>query len=162
MEPDPRKNRKEGLGDRLGWRCTLRLECRHASDWFMIACQRAFIGNTNHKPLVQFKETENKQDLLAREVVGAQISFYWAYGRLEVPEMWVRTNNYKFRIFRSVHFRPRPSFRFSEGLVPRLQRTNVAANRTSIYSLLPVSRATMTGSRYLARERVGISSSDQR
>jgi len=50
----------------------------------MIACQRA---NTNRKPLVQFKETENKQDLLVREVVGAQINFYWAYGRLEVPEI---------------------------------------------------------------------------
>ena len=60
-------------------------------NWFMIACQRAFIRNTNCKPLVQFNETENKQDLLAREVVGAQISFYWAYGRLEVPDkMWVR------------------------------------------------------------------------
>jgi len=56
----------------------------------MIACQRTFIRNTNCKPLVQFNETENKQDLLAREVVGAQISFYLAYGRLEVPEkMWV-------------------------------------------------------------------------
>ena len=64
---------------------------------------------------IQFKETENKQDLLAREVVGAQISFYWAYGRLEVPEiMWVQTNNYKFHTFRSVHFHLslslRPSF----------------------------------------------------
>jgi len=56
----------------------------------MIACLCAFIGNTNRNPLVQFKETENKQDLLAREVVGAQISFYWAYGWLEVPEIvWV-------------------------------------------------------------------------
>jgi len=53
----------------------------------MIACQRAFIGNTNRKPLVQLKETENKQDLLVREVVGAQISFYWAYGWLEVAEI---------------------------------------------------------------------------
>ena len=31
-EPDPRKNRKEGLGDRLGRKCTLRPECRRASD----------------------------------------------------------------------------------------------------------------------------------
>jgi len=46
-EPDPRKNRKEGLGDRLGRKCTLRPECRRASDWFMIACLCAFIGNTN-------------------------------------------------------------------------------------------------------------------
>ena len=66
------------------------LECRRASDWFthrleaeppllstvMIASQGAFIGNTNRKPLVQFKENEtNKQDLLAKEVVGAQSSF---------------------------------------------------------------------------------------
>jgi len=92
----------------------------------MIACQRAFLWNTNRKPLVQFKETEKKQDLLAREVVGAQISFYWAYRWLEVPEiMWVQTNNYKFHAFRLVHFHlslsPRPSFRFSEGLVPRLE-----------------------------------------
>jgi len=89
-EPDPRKNRKEGLGDRLGRKCTLRPECRCASDWFMIACLCAFIGNTNRNPLLQFKETENKRDLRAREVVGALISSYWAHGRLEVPEIkWV-------------------------------------------------------------------------
>ena len=119
------KSDKEGLGDWLGQKCTLPQECRCTFDWFMIACQRAFIGNTNRKPLVQFKETKNKQDLLVREVVGAQISFYWAYRRLEVPEiMWVRTNNYKFHTFRSVHFHlslsPIPSFRFSKGLVPRV------------------------------------------
>jgi len=91
-EPDPRKNRKEGLGDRLGRKCTLRPECRHASDWFMIACLCAFIGNTNPNPLVQFKETENKQDLLAREVAGALISSHWAHKWLEVPEIkWIRT-----------------------------------------------------------------------
>jgi len=60
-----------------------------------------------------------------REVVGALISSYWANGRLEVPEIkWVRTNNYKFHTFGSVHFNPslspRPSFRFSKDLVPRL------------------------------------------
>ena len=55
-EPDPRKNWKEGLGDRLGWKCTVRPECRHTSDWFMIACLHAFIGNTNHNPVVQLKE----------------------------------------------------------------------------------------------------------
>ena len=76
LELDPRKNRKEGLGDRLGRKCTVRPECRCASDWFMIACQRAFIGNTNCNLLVQFKETENKQDLLVRKVVGTHISFY--------------------------------------------------------------------------------------
>ena len=124
-EPDPLKNWKEDLGDRLGWKCTLCPECRCASDGFMIACQCAFIGNTNRKPLVQFKESENKQDLLVREVVRAQISFYWAHGWLEVPEiMWVWTNNYKFHTFRLVHFHlslsPRPSFQFSEGLVPRI------------------------------------------
>ena len=74
-ETDPRKNQKKDLRDRQGRKCTLRPECRCASDWFMVACQCAFIGNTNCKPLVQFKETENKQDLLAREVVGTQISF---------------------------------------------------------------------------------------
>ena len=68
---------------------------------------------------------QNKWDLLAREVVGALISSYWAHGRLEVPEIkWVRTNNYKFHTFHSVHIDPslslRPSFRFSKGLVPRL------------------------------------------
>ena len=62
-------------------------ECRCASEWFMIACLRMFIGNTTRNPLVQIKETENKRDLLAREVVGAQISFYWAHGWLEVPEI---------------------------------------------------------------------------
>jgi len=73
----------------------------------MIACLCAFIGNTNHNPLVWFKETENKWDLLAREVVGALISSYWAHGRLEVPEIkWARTNNYKFHTFRLVQFDP--------------------------------------------------------
>ena len=49
--------------------------------------------------------------------------------------MWVRTNNYKFHTFHSVHFHsaesPRPSFRFSEGLVPRLPK---------VYSLVKVVR----------------------
>jgi len=31
-EPDPWKNQKEGLGDRLGWKCTMRPECRRASN----------------------------------------------------------------------------------------------------------------------------------
>jgi len=53
----------------------------------MIACLHVFIRNKNCNPLVQFKETENKQNLLAREVVGAQISSYWAHGRLETK--WV-------------------------------------------------------------------------
>ena len=124
-EPDPRKNWKEGLGDRLGRKCTVRPECRHASDWFTIACLCAFIGNTSRNLLVQFKETKNKQDLLVRVVVGAQISSYWANRMARIPEMkWVRSNNNKFHTFRSVHFHfsisLRPSFRFSEGLVPRL------------------------------------------
>ena len=82
MEADPRKIRKdlEGLGDRLGWKCTVHPECKCASDWFMIACLHAFIGNTNRNLLVQFKEVENKRDLLAREVVGPQLSPYWAHG----------------------------------------------------------------------------------
>jgi len=84
-----------------------------------------FIGNRNGKLLVQLKEMENKWDLLVRDVVGAQLSSYWANGRLEVPEIkWLQTNNYKFCTFCSVHFdpglSPRPSFRFFKGLVPRL------------------------------------------
>jgi len=58
-------------------------EYRHTSDWFMIACLRVLIGNTNCNLLVQFKETKNKEDLLAREVVGAQSSSYRAHGWLE-------------------------------------------------------------------------------
>jgi len=87
LEPDPRKNRKEGLGDRLGQKCTLRPECRRTSNRFMIACLCVFIGNITRNPLIQFKETENKQDLLVREVVGALISSYWAHRWLEVPEI---------------------------------------------------------------------------
>ena len=127
-EPDPRKNQKEGLGDRLGRKYTLCPECRCPSDAWVHDCMPTRVY-WKYKPQTAstVKETEKgKQDLLGREVVGAQISFYWAYGRLEVPEiMWVRTNNYKFHTFRSVHFHlslsPRPSFRFSEGLVPRLR-----------------------------------------
>ena len=96
-------------------------ECRCASDWFTIACLHVFIVNTNHNPLVQFKETENEQDLLAIEVVGAQISSYWAHRQLEeVPGIkQVQTKNYKFHTFCSVQFHlslsPRPSFRFFRG-----------------------------------------------
>jgi len=89
----PSENRKEGLRDRLGQKCTApRMQA--SSNWFMIACLRMFIGNTNCNLLVWFKETENKWDLLVREVVGAQISSYWAHRRLEVPQIkWVQTNN---------------------------------------------------------------------
>ena len=65
----------------------MRPDCRCVSDWFVIACSRAFIGSTNRKQLVQSKETENKWDLLARSVVGTQISSYWAQRGLEVPEI---------------------------------------------------------------------------
>jgi len=44
-EPDHWKIRRR---DRLGWKCTVHLESRCASDW---SCLRAFIGNTNHNPL---------------------------------------------------------------------------------------------------------------
>jgi len=108
---DPRKNRKESLGDRLGWKCTAHPECRDTSNWFLIACLCVFIGNTNRNSLVQLKETENKQDLLGREIVEALLSSYWYHGRLEVPERkWVQTNYYKFHTFHSVHFHTRPSF----------------------------------------------------
>jgi len=87
----PLENWKEGLGDRLGQKCTMCPECRRASDWFMITCLDTFIGNVNRNPLVQFK---NKQGLLAREVVGAQINYFWAHRRLEVPEIKrVQTSN---------------------------------------------------------------------
>ena len=78
----PMENRKEGLGDRLGWKCTLRPECRRASNWFMIACLCTFIGNTNCNSLVQFKKTENKRDLLAREVVEHRF--------FDFPRVWFR------------------------------------------------------------------------
>jgi len=44
-EPDPQKHQKEGLEDRLGWKCTA---------LFMIACLRVhvFIENTNRNLLV--------------------------------------------------------------------------------------------------------------
>jgi len=76
---------------------------------------------------------ENKWDLLVREVVGAQISPYWAHGRLEVPEMkWVRTNNtnsiHSAQYTSTPAYLPDPPSDFSEGLVPRL----------NLYSLLNV------------------------
>ena len=55
LQPDPLKNWKEGLGDRLGWKCTVRPECRHASDWFhdcMPTAVRVFIENTHRNTLV--------------------------------------------------------------------------------------------------------------
>jgi len=41
--------------------------------------------NTNRNPLVQLKETKYKRNLLARVVFGAQLSHYWANGRLQNP-----------------------------------------------------------------------------
>ena len=67
-EPDPWKNRKEGLGDRPGQKCAVCPECRHASNWFMNKPQPASI--------VQEKLLE-------------QLSPYWANGWLEVPEIKV-------------------------------------------------------------------------
>jgi len=57
LEPDHCKYQKEGLGDRLGWKCTVRLECRHTSDCFIVAFTGAFNGTTNCNTL---KETENR------------------------------------------------------------------------------------------------------
>ena len=36
-EPDPRKIEKEGLVNRLRWKCTLCLVCRHTSDWLLFS-----------------------------------------------------------------------------------------------------------------------------
>ena len=36
-EPDPRKIEKEGLVNRLGWKCTLRPVCRRTSNWLLIS-----------------------------------------------------------------------------------------------------------------------------
>ena len=57
LEPDHCKNRKEGLGDRLGRKCTVCLECRCTSDCFIMASTRAFNGTTNCNTL---KETESR------------------------------------------------------------------------------------------------------
>ena len=128
-EPDPRKIRK--MVWEIGWGrsvpCT-RNACMQARFRLAHDCMPSmFIGNTNRNyPLVFLvQKTKNKWDLLAREVVGAQISSYWTHEWPEVPEIkWVQANNYKFHTFYSVHFHPslspRPSFRFSEGLVLRL------------------------------------------
>ena len=86
-EPDPRKIEKRVW--EIGWGGSVHC-ARNAGALpigFMIACLCAFIGNTNRNPLVLFKETENRRDLLARDVVGALISSYWAHGQLEVPEI---------------------------------------------------------------------------
>ena len=70
----PLENWKEGLGDRLGQKC-------------MLTC---VYWKYKLQPTSVAQEIKMKQDLLAREVVGAHISSYWAHGRLEVPEIkWV-------------------------------------------------------------------------
>ena len=43
-ETDPRKNRKGGPGDRLGWKCTVHLDGRRTSDWFEFVWVNVFIG----------------------------------------------------------------------------------------------------------------------
>ena len=64
-EPDPRNNRKEGLGE-VGAEvyCAPRMQA-----CFQLVHDCMLTGNNNRNSLVQFKETENKQDLLTREVV---------------------------------------------------------------------------------------------
>jgi len=54
----PSENWKEGLGDRLRQKCTMRPECRRTSNWFKIEFTHAFNGTTNHNML---KETENRR-----------------------------------------------------------------------------------------------------
>jgi len=58
--------RQEGLGDRLGQKCSVPMECRCASDWFMNTCLRVFMGNINRNPLLQFKETKTSSRLWAQ------------------------------------------------------------------------------------------------
>jgi len=48
----PSENQTEGLGERLGRKCTVCPECRCTSNWFMIAYLHGLIGNTNCNPLV--------------------------------------------------------------------------------------------------------------
>jgi len=87
-EPDPRKNQKEGMGDRLGQKCTVCPECRHTSGWFIIATRICW--KYKPQPASTVRGNRNKQDLPVREVIGAQISCYWAHKWLEVPEVkWV-------------------------------------------------------------------------
>jgi len=57
LEPDHWKNQKEGLGDRLGWKCTVHPECWCTSNCFIVAFTCAFNGTTNCNTL---KETENR------------------------------------------------------------------------------------------------------
>ena len=81
---------------------------------------------------------ENKWDLLAK-VVGAQLSPYLPNGRIEFPEIkW-----YKLIIINSIYsaqytstpaYHPDPPPDISEGLVPRLRTTNVAAYKLPLYS----------------------------
>ena len=89
-KPNPRK---EGLGDRLGWKCTVHSECRHI-------------------PICIYWYSSRRWKIVARVVVGAQLSSYWANRWLEVPEIkWVWTNNYKFHTFQP----PSPSFWYFQG-----------------------------------------------
>jgi len=57
LEPDHCKNQKEGLGDRLGQKCTMCLECWRTSDCFIIASTRAFNETTSCNTR---KETESR------------------------------------------------------------------------------------------------------
>ena len=54
----PSEKSERGSGRQAGQKCTMHPECRRTSDWFMIACLHAFIGNTNHKLQVQLKEAK--------------------------------------------------------------------------------------------------------
>ena len=77
---------KEGGGSSMHHSLRTRpSECRCASNQFLIAYLCVFIGKTNGNPLIQFKETDNKRVLLAREVVRASLALTkWL---LQVPEI---------------------------------------------------------------------------
>ena len=110
----PSEKSERGSGRQAGQKCTMHPECRRTSDWFMIACLHAFIGNTNHKLQVQLKEAKIS-GICQQESLEHSLALI---GPTD-SQKWVQTNNYKFHTFCSVHFHPslspRPSFRFFRG-----------------------------------------------
>ena len=99
----PLENRKEGLGYRLGWKCTVHPECWHASDWSMIACLRTFIGNTNHNPLYSSRRPKISRICWREKLLEHRSALIGPTdGQKFHKQSWLRTNNYKFNTFRSV------------------------------------------------------------
>lgn len=93
LEPHPRGNWKDCLGNRLGWKYTMRPERRCSSNWLRDCILMCVSWITNHITLRRWK-VEGTASEKSR-----QLSYYWAHKRLKSSK-----GGYKLIITNSMHF----------------------------------------------------------